>query len=825
VHRVLPSKVEMSILEKINEQINETFCVGISSPAQECANKFENDICSNDEINFRIISFLSCVCCILLVLLFRISWNSWSTIETSKKRSPQSQRISISKPQSNATSGRVEPLILCGRQNNITYLDHAGATLYNDELVSKLAGLLRENIYGNPHTSGPASNLTEALISDTRRKLLEHFGVNDSTHVVVFTSGTTAGLKLIGESFEWTGLSKFCYHQNAHTSVVGIREYAIRKGASFECIQNLEEFASTLLERDSTGLLAFTAESNFGGTKADLNIVSKIKTSSVGSKWKVILDAAKFAATNPLNLSEVKADFTVVSFYKMFGFPAGLGAIIMTKDAALDLTPQYFGGGTISVCASEINFKRYHQNISKRFEAGTLDFLGIVSASAGLDMLNRVGMKTIQDHTFVLAQELYSRLDRLRHCNGNPVCLFYGNHHLRDKRKQGSIVTFNVLDDSGNMISHTEVGRLAGLNNIQIRTGMFCNPGASQRCFGLSTEDIKNYSGQSEGCWEEIGLLNNGTPTGAVRVSFGYSSSSDDVDIFMQFISTFFVSATKECCDAVGDKPITLGETESPIVEAMYLYPIKSCGGIRTSQWPLTSSGFLYDRNWVLVDSEGKSLDQKKLPQMCRIIPEIDLKTHTMTVMAAVENAPAPLRIDLKANKKTLSDGSFRICDRLQNGKSMCRDISSWFSQVLGVSCTLVQNVPNPNRSFANRGQLLMISRSSVKWLTEKLKHQQCHVDDTSFRPNIVISGCTPHAEDSWSNISIGEARFLISGPCNRCPMVNINQKTGKQDRNILLELAKYRRTRSHINFGQFLSVEQRRNFTLSVNDPIFIVQ
>ena len=206
----------------------------------------------------------------------------------------------------------------------------------------------------------------------------------------------------------------------------------------------------------------------------------------------------------------------MVSFYKIFGFPTGLGALIMTRQAAERLSCTYFGGGMIEVCDAKSSYKRIQKSLTDRFEPGTLHFLGIVAVQHGLRQVRKQGMLAIKEHTFRLAQRLYVSLKGLKHLNGRQVCEFYGEHESGDIDLQGPIVTFNALDDSGAYISHKEVSRLASLCNIQIRTGVFCNPGAGQKYLGTTLEDLKNSQGKfSEGgCWEELGLLESGKPTG-----------------------------------------------------------------------------------------------------------------------------------------------------------------------------------------------------------------------------------------------------------------------------------------------------------------------
>ena len=110
-------------------------------------------------------------------------------------------------------------------------------------------------------------------------------------------------------------------------------------------------------------LFAYPAQSNFSGRKYPLSwaveieegSLSPLPTSSSASSssnlhrnlWKVVVDAASFVGTNPLNLSHVSPSFVAVSFYKMFGFPTGLGALLVRKDCSTLLCKRYYGGGTV----------------------------------------------------------------------------------------------------------------------------------------------------------------------------------------------------------------------------------------------------------------------------------------------------------------------------------------------------------------------------------------------------------------------------------------------------------------------------------------------
>ena len=165
----------------------------------------------------------------------------------------------------------------------------------------------------------------------------------------------------------------FCYLEDNHTSVIGMRECAKEKGAqacgiSFEEIDNILQDAGdntnkAFPQESSTphrnALFAFPAQSNFSGQKYPLDWCTKVKQGRLAtssrlphhhrhSNWYVLLDAAAMAATSQLDLAKCTADFVTISFYKMFGFPTGLGALIVRKGSEHVLKRKsYFGGGTV----------------------------------------------------------------------------------------------------------------------------------------------------------------------------------------------------------------------------------------------------------------------------------------------------------------------------------------------------------------------------------------------------------------------------------------------------------------------------------------------
>ena len=276
-------------------------------------------------------------------------------------------------------------------------MDHAGATLYCRSQLDAYHKELFTTLYGNPHSHNESSGITSNAIEQSHDLVLNHFNTDRDAYSVVFTAGCTASLKLLAECFPWSagsGLaptggrfvytgdhighnadapaehrkSLFCYLEDDHTSVLGIREVAIVRGADVVCFreQDITQSNSPRGEKSDPvihNLLAFPAQSNFSGRKYPLQWVKDIPSGKVTIKnllisgdMLILLDAASLVSTSPLDLTLFPAHFVTVSFYKMFGFPTGLGALLVRNDCADLLQKNYFGGGTVSASMSRAKF-------------------------------------------------------------------------------------------------------------------------------------------------------------------------------------------------------------------------------------------------------------------------------------------------------------------------------------------------------------------------------------------------------------------------------------------------------------------------------------
>src|SRR6185295_18983602 len=174
-----------------------------------------------------------------------------------------------------------------------------------------------------------------------------------------------------------------------------------------------QETLDALLTRDErsySSLFAYPAQSNFAGVKHPLDLVDVAQARG----WDVLLDAAAFVPTNRLDLGTVKPDFVAVSFYKMFGYPTGVGALLVRNSTLPKLKRPWFAGGTVNF-ATVLGTMHILSPGEAGFEDGTLNYLSIPAVEIGLRHLERLGVQSIQTRVLCLTAWLLDRLLGLQH--------------------------------------------------------------------------------------------------------------------------------------------------------------------------------------------------------------------------------------------------------------------------------------------------------------------------------------------------------------------------------------------------------------------------
>lgn len=421
------------------------------------------------------------------------------------------------------------------------YLDYTGGGLYADSQVRKHQEILLSGVFGNPHSSNPTSMAATRLVEGARESVLRFFHAESGEYDVAFTPNASGALKLVGESYPFAPGGHYLLTFDNHNSVNGIREFAHARGAAVTYVpvslpdlrvdeSQLDEFL-VRAQPGSNNLFAFPAQSNFSSVKHPLEWIQKAHDKG----WDVLLDAAAFAPTNQLDLSRYKPDFIPLSFYKIFGYPTGLGALIARRDKLHKLQRPWFAGGTITV-ASVQGGKYYLAEGHAAFEDGTVDYLNIPAVEIGLRHIESIGIEVINERARCLTGWLLENLTAMRHSTGVPLVRVYGP---TDTEARGGAVTVNFFDREGRAIDHRSIEEQANRVNISLRTGCFCNPGAGEVALGISRVELDvcfNGPGhENRLTLDDFRLCIDGKSSGAVRISVGMVSNFDDIQAFLKF--------------------------------------------------------------------------------------------------------------------------------------------------------------------------------------------------------------------------------------------------------------------------------------------------
>lgn len=425
------------------------------------------------------------------------------------------------------------------------YLDYTGGGLYAESQPRKHMDVLSTHVFGNPHSSNPTSLAMTELVESARSYVLAFFNASPDEYEVIFTLNASGALKLVGESYPFEPGDRYLLTFDNHNSVNGIREFAGAKGATVTYSPvvapdlSIDEQALrhnlARIDRSKHNLFAYPAQSNFSGIQHSLEWVAAAK--ALG--WDVLLDAAAFTPTNRLDLSRVKPDFVSQSFYKIIGYPTGVGALIARKEAIAKLHRPWYAGGTI-IFSSVLGYGHNLAPGPAAFEDGTLNYLSIPGVEIGLRHIAAIGMETIHERVRCLTGWVLEHLTSLRHSNGRPLVVLYGTPTTE---RRGATITFNVVDAAGKLIEHLFIEQCANRQAISLRTGCFCNPGAREQALDLGADELEGFFRQTERMTLEQFMVALHTPggdgRGAVRISLGVASNFADVYRFMQFAESF----------------------------------------------------------------------------------------------------------------------------------------------------------------------------------------------------------------------------------------------------------------------------------------------
>jgi uncharacterized protein YcbX len=261
----------------------------------------------------------------------------------------------------------------------------------------------------------------------------------------------------------------------------------------------------------------------------------------------------------------------------------------------------------------------------------------------------------------------------------------------------------------------------------------------------------------------------------------------------------------------------------SIVLTQLTIYPIKSCKGIALQSAQLEERGLRYDRRWMVVDGQYRFVSQREMPRLALV--SVALHPGHLRVTA-------PGMHDLHVPLAMTDEDSIRVSvwDDDVAARDVGEEAGEWFTSYLGIPARLVHMPDSADRavsarghrsrvSFADATPLLLISEASLDDLNTRLAEP---LPMNRFRPNLVVKGCEPYAEDTWNEMVVGSTTLHVAQACSRCMTTTVDQLTGEKGKEPLRALASYRQRDGEVYFGQRLI---HRGFgTIHLGDEVKII-
>jgi hypothetical protein len=264
-------------------------------------------------------------------------------------------------------------------------------------------------------------------------------------------------------------------------------------------------------------------------------------------------------------------------------------------------------------------------------------------------------------------------------------------------------------------------------------------------------------------------------------------------------------------------------------LQSIHCYPLKSAAGLSLLQAEVQARGLADDRRWMAVDANGKFISGRSHPQLVQVVAQVLSDGSLQLDYPGLSTLHVPLP----------ALGAARIAVSVWSSSVLavrCAAVAEqWLSTVLGSAAQLVymddaavrevdpdHSQPGDQVSFADGFPLLLLSSASIDELNTRASHP---LDLRRFRPNLVIAGATPHEEDRWTRIRIGEIEFVLPKPCVRCVFTTIDADSGRADPagEPLTTLKHYRRSPKGITFG--MNMIARMNGVLRVGMVVHVCE
>lgn len=245
------------------------------------------------------------------------------------------------------------------------------------------------------------------------------------------------------------------------------------------------------------------------------------------------------------------------------------------------------------------------------------------------------------------------------------------------------------------------------------------------------------------------------------------------------------------------------------IISELAIYPVKSMRQIQLQKSELQFGGLKHDRRWMVVDDKGVMVTQRQVARLCLIQPEL--------LNPEVDCSLKIIAVNMPAIKVNVPDGSVArkviVWEDECNAYDAGNEVAKWLSEFLNIECRLVYfpddetrivdqtyAQPNDQTAFSDGFPILLTTQASLDDLNSRMDES---IPMERFRPNIVVSGCEPFAEDDWKTLKAGDITLRIVKPCSRCIIPSIDIASAERSKEPIKTLASYRKRDNNVFFGQ----------------------
>jgi uncharacterized protein len=268
----------------------------------------------------------------------------------------------------------------------------------------------------------------------------------------------------------------------------------------------------------------------------------------------------------------------------------------------------------------------------------------------------------------------------------------------------------------------------------------------------------------------------------------------------------------------------------------IWRYPVKSCRGQRLAEAVVEPWGLAGDRRWMIIDGDGKFVTGREHPALVLVTPAIDGDVIRLRTPGLPD-----LEVPVPVGDAQLT--AVRVWASELDAAVASDEAAQWLSKVTGTEVRLVylddptRRTTNPDHSqegdvvsFADGYPLLLATESSLEqvneWIAAGSHAHEGPLPMTRFRPNVVVAGAEPFAEDGWRRVKIGQVAFRVPKGCGRCVFTTVDPETAVKGKEPLATLARHRRWDGNVWFAVNLIPDApRRGGVIHVGDPVEILE